>query len=312
MARLIIPADFASQRTLLTNIVSQNNELGTSSPLTAYLPQQNIVLADDVTAGNTAQTHETSRALLSKQSENFSQLRDNAFEIAWKHLTGMAQFLKKFYKGNTKELGNWGLPVIESGKIKYPAAFGERVTIFNAVVEKHRQLGAASPLQPYLDENKINLDADSNLVVQATKANANFIAAAAESENETQLRNNTWSPVLQHLRDIGGFLMEVFVNNPKALGKWGFVVDDSPQKSKLRTTKLKLGETRVIMSVTLGSTLTNTGKTDVHVYKGKTTKGTPFIIHAAEQLGMQKGFSTITVVNPSATETAILTVMVNR
>ena len=65
------------------------------------------------------------------------------------------------------------------------------------------------------------------------------------------------------------------------------------------------------MSIHLGSTLTNTGKPDLHVYKGKTTTGTPSIIHAGEQLGMQKGFSTITVVNPSLVETAVFTAMTN-
>jgi hypothetical protein len=36
--------------------------------------------------------------------------------------------------------------------------------------------------------------------------------------------------------------MKLYSNNLKALGNRGFVVDDSPQKPKLRTTKLKLGE----------------------------------------------------------------------
>lgn len=299
MARIIIPADFASQRTLLTNIIAQNNELGTSSPLTAYLPQQNIVLADDVTAGDTAQTHETNRAMLSKQSENFSELRDNGFELPWKHLTGIAQFLKQFNKGNIKELGNWGLPVMESGKIKYPPAFEKRVEIFNAVIAKHKELGADSPLTPYITENEIDVDADSSAVVQAAKNHAKFIAAAAESENETQLRNNAWNPVVQHLRSIGGFLIELYVNNPKALGKWGFVVDDSPQKPKLRTTKLKLGGKITNKSVVIGSVVTNTGDGDLHLYKGSSITGTPVILHKGEQFGIQKGWSSITVVNPS-------------
>ncbi len=105
--------------------------------------------------------------------------------------------------------------------------------------------------------------------------------------------------------------MKLFSNNPKALGNWGFVVDDSSQKPKLRTTKLKLGEQITIMSIKLGTTLTNIGKTDLHLYKGKTTSGNPLIIHTGEQAGMQKGFSTITVINPSMLETGAFTATVN-
>ena len=121
MARLIIPEDFPGQLTLLSNIVAQNNAVTKQNPLTAFLAQQNINLDDDAAAGNNAQTHETSRALFTKQSENFRQLRDNLFKNCWQHITGSAQFLKSFYKNNTKQLGNWGLSITESGKITYPA-----------------------------------------------------------------------------------------------------------------------------------------------------------------------------------------------
>ena len=111
MARLIIPEDFTSQLTLLSNINQQNTTLGADSPLTAFLTQQNIVLADDMGAGDVAQTHEINRALFSRQSENYRQLRDNQFQTPWQHVTGSAQFLKSFYKGNTKQLGNWGFTI---------------------------------------------------------------------------------------------------------------------------------------------------------------------------------------------------------
>ena len=43
---------------------------------------------------------------------------------------------------------------------------------------------------------------------------------------------------------------------------------------------------------------------DIHVYKGKTTTGMPVIVHPGEVLGMTKGYSVITVVNPSSLVTA--------
>ena len=63
MARIVFPEDFTSQLTLLSNIVAQNNSITKGNPITAFLAQQGIVLDDDVTAGNNAQTHETNRLL---------------------------------------------------------------------------------------------------------------------------------------------------------------------------------------------------------------------------------------------------------
>jgi len=195
MARLIIPDDFNSQYTLLTNIVAQNDSLGTASPLTAFLTQQNIVLADDVTAGNNAQTHETSRALLSKQSENYRQLRDNSFATPWSHVTGSAQFLKQFYKGNTKEIGNWGYTITDTGKINYAPTFLDRVMLFSNFLQKQNSYAeGTSPLQPYLTQQQINLETDAGFVEQAVSNNTSFTTAAQQSENETQLRNSFGNP----------------------------------------------------------------------------------------------------------------------
>ena len=272
MPRLMIPDDFISQFMLLQNIVSQNSSLGTASPLTAFLAQQQIVLDDDVTAGAAAQTHDASRALLSKQSENFRQLRDNYFKTPWAHLTGSAQFLKQFYKGNTKELGNWGFTITDSGKINYPPAFIDRLMVFQAFNDKNQSYAEGeSPLQPYLTQQQINLTTDAGFAGQAATNYTSFNTAAQQSENETELRNQLWLPVLAHIKTIGGFLMKLYTNNPKALGAWGFVVDDSTQKPKLRTTKLKLGEQITSKSVVLGSTITNIGEGDLHLYKGSST-----------------------------------------
>ena len=112
--------------------------------------------------------------------------------------------------------------------------------------------------------------------------------------------------------NIGSFLMKLYKGNEKALGSWGFVVDNSRQKPKLRTTKLKLSEQKTVNGVLIGSTLTNTGLGDLHLYKGKSTSGTPVIIHMGEKFGITKGYSSITVVNPSMTITGVFTVLVSR
>jgi hypothetical protein len=312
MARLIIPEDFTSQLTLLTNIVTQNNSGLKSNPLTAFLTQQGIVLNDDVAAGNNAQMHETNRLLFSKQSENFRQLRDNNFDAPWKHITGAVQFLKSFYKGNTKQLGDWGITITDSGKVNYPPAFTDRVTIFNNFKTKNDSYtNGDSPLSAYLAQHNIDLAKDATFVQTATDNDAGFTAASQQSENETELRNQLWDPVLQHIKDIGNFLMKLYSGNEKALGAWGFVVDNSPKKPALRTTRLKLGEQITNKSVVIGSVVTNTGDGDLHLYKGSSTKDTPIILHKGEQFGIQKGWSTITVVNPSNLIEGKFTVMVS-
>ena len=313
MARLLIPENFASELTLLTSIVAQNTALGANSPITSFLTQNGIVLATDVAAGTAAQTHETSRALLSKQSENYRQLRDNAFKTPWQIVTGSAQFLKQFYKNNMKELGNWGFTITDGGKINYPPAFIDRVAVFTAFAQKVASFTpATNPLKPYFVQQSIDMTKAATLVQQATTANTSFANAANQSENETELRNQLWNPVLLHIKTIAGFLMKLYSNNPKALGNWGFVVDDSPQKPKLRTTRLKLGEQITVNAVLIGSTFTNVGSGDLHLYKGKSTAGNPNIIHTGEQFGIVKGYSSITVVNPSTIVEGKFTVLVAR
>jgi hypothetical protein len=312
MARLIIPDDFTSQLTLLTNIAAQNTALGANSPVTAFLTQQGIDLTADAAAGVTAETHETNRALFSKQSENYRQLRDNYFKTPWQVLTGSVQFLKQFYKGNTKQLGNWGITITDSGKIIYPPAFTDKVAVFTAFAQKvHTYTPTTNPLAPYFLQQNIDITNVAAQVQQAATNNASFASAAQQSENETELRNHLWLPVVEHIKTIGNFLMKLYANNPKALGAWGFVVDDSPRKPSLRTTKLKLGEQITNNSVVIGSTFTNVGEGDLHLYKGKTTTGTPVIIRKGEQYGIMKGYSSITVVNPSTLIEGKFTVMVS-
>ena len=171
---------------------------------------------------------------------------------------------------------------------------------------------ATNPLKPYFVQQNIDITKAVTLVQQAKDSNASFATAASQSENETELRNQLWLPVLGHIKDIANFLMKLYSNNPKALGNWGFVVDDSPQKPKLRTTKLKFGEQITMNAVLIGSTFTNIGTGDLHLYKGKSTAGTPIIVHAGEQFGIVKGLSIITVVNPSSITEVKFTVITSK
>ena len=142
-------------------------------------------------------------------------------------------------------------------------------------------------------------------VSKANDYNTDGIQAAKDAEEAFQKRNNLWEDVNQHVHDIGEFLMNLYKGNSKKLGEYGYVVDDSPQKPKDRTSKIKLGDKITLTGTVIGSTLKNTGTVSIHIYKGKTTTGTPIILRSGEMWGVPKGFSTITVVNPDLLTEAV-------
>jgi len=53
----------------------------------------------------------------------------------------------------------------------------------------------------------------------------------------------------------------------------------------------------------LSEKVTNIGPVEIHIYKGKTTTGTPTIVPPNGQMAMAKAFISITAVNPSILQT---------
>ena len=299
MGRIIYPEVFTDQRTLLADILAKHTADGVGSVLTPLLTQKGINLTTDTTAGNNAAIQEATRASQSRQAENLRQVRDQIWDIVQKHIRGCFQFLKAFYKPNVNALGDWGA-TINGNRIAYPAKIADWVILLANLKTKHDSFPVGtSPLLAYLTEKAIVLATD---VTNLNTANTNDINAGhadEASENARQQRDIIWDPVMVHIKDIGDFLMNLYNTAEKKCGAWGFTVDDSPRVPKTRITNLQIGAAKTISSVTIGGTFSNLGGGDLHVYKGKTTSGTPIIVHAGEQLGMTKGFSTITVANPS-------------
>src|SRR5262245_52758589 len=108
MARLRIPETFAAQVTLLGLINTKHVPDGASSVLTAFLAQQGITLATDITTGTSATTAEASRSLSSRQAENYYQLRDIQFNPVFGHTRKGFQYLKSYFTPNVNILGDWG------------------------------------------------------------------------------------------------------------------------------------------------------------------------------------------------------------
>ena len=310
MARIILPEDFISQKTLLENIKAKDTADGAGSFLKAYLTQKGIVLTTLVNTAVQAKTLDDSRLVLFKQSTNYTQLRDITFAPILEHLKGEVQFLKVLYKPNTNALGDWNIQVVNNSKIQYPSNFDELSATANSFFAKHLSYAAGtSPLQPYITKNNINVANDKAAVATAQTYAANAIISIKSSENATQQRDILWQPVVAILHGIADYLMNLYASNSKGLGDWGFVVDNSVAKPKSVTTKLKLAEKITLKGVLIGSVLTNTGTADIHIYKGSSTTGNPVIIHAGESYGIAKGYNTITISNPSELETAQLTTL---
>jgi hypothetical protein len=302
MSRLLVPEVFTQEITLLNNINDKDIADGSGSVLIPYKTAQGIDLPADVLVGDDAVTHDNNRLLFSKNAENFRQIRDNKFEPVTQRLKGGGQFLKALYKPNYKAVAAFGFNIDKGGKIDYPTDFAAKNKLFNDYKTKSDSFiaPAVSPLQIYLDETGVTLAADKITADAADASNTNFLAQQKDSENETQLRNKIFAPVLIHINGIGEFLKKLYPTNTKKLGKWGFVVVDAKQKPVERTIKLKLSDKKTVHGITIGGVAKNIGAGDLHYYKGKTTTGTPTIVHAGESFGVVKGYSVITFVNPSS------------
>ncbi|MCG3165270.1 MAG: hypothetical protein POELPBGB_01032 [Bacteroidia bacterium] len=313
MARLILPEDFLSQKLLFNNVKAKADTATGAAVIGAFLAAQGIDLVADNTAKDSATAFDQTRSEKSKQAENFTQKRDLKFDPVFGHLRDYAQFLKKFYKPVTSELGNWGLPVTATGRINYPTEFGLRTEIMEAFSVKYASVPAASnPLNPYLALHNYSITDDMVAVTDARGFHEQAKQLAKDAEDATEDRNNVWLPVVEHVRSIGGFLMGLYNNNPKELGNWGFVVDDSPRAPKQVVSKVKLSSQLKVPSLIIGGTLKNIGTVAIHIYKGASVSGSPVIVPPGEMYGIAKGYSVITVVNPSTTTTAVFSALRSR
>ena len=303
MARINYPKRFFDQQLLFEKTRDKHVADGSASPLTAFLAAEGISLTADALAYDAARTAHIASLQYEKDMEKFRRDRDDELDPVFKRLKGEVQFLKGFYKSNPAVLGDWGITVNEN-RIEYPADFLNRVDVWNNFYTHHADLGDDSPLTPYLTRQGIDIDDDNNKVTASLALHNQFLTAAGNREIETQNRNNEWLPVMEHVRAIGDFLKKLFKNKEQKLGDWGYTVDDSRQTGKERTSTLLLGQSITINAAKIGSVLTNIGTIDIEIYKGKEPVGAYTMVPAGGLFGIQKGFSTITVKNPSLLETA--------
>jgi hypothetical protein len=308
MARLIIPEDFTSQRKLLEAVYAEHTKQLSDSMIGAYIVQNNIDLDSYLTKSLSAQVLDDTQILLVKQSTNYTQLRNLFFDPVISNLKSEVQFLKSMNKSNTKHLGEWGITVIGDSKISYPTNFVDMAKVANLFFDKHLSFTTnTSLLYAFVTKNNIDVQADKDFVMGSIDNNDKSVQASKDSENATEQRNLLWLPVMDKIRGIGGFLMKLYPNNPRALGAWGFTIADTGTKAKQVITRIKLSDKTTLKGVVIGGTLKNIGSDDVHIYKGSSTAGNPIILTPGLSIGITKGFNTVTITNPSDSTEAKIT-----
>ena len=303
MPHLHYPTDFTGREALLATIKEKVDADGVHGELVTMLASKGIDLDKDMVACNDAINNHKLFLAAEKRSQKLCQQRNTLMKPIMKHLRGCNQFLKNLFSPNTKSLGDWGTTITNNGKIIYPSGAEKRVSLLLLLKTKHESYTTPlSPLLTYLSENAINLETDANNGAIALLRQASFVAANNIAINYRQIRDKQMAKVLEDTREIGSFLMKLYASTTKALGDYGFEVVDTVEVAKERTIKIAFGGIKLQLKVKTGSTISNTGKTDLNIYKGKLIAGIPFLLKAGTSMIASKGYSIFSVLNLSMSE----------
>ena len=220
--------------------------------------------------------------------------------------------LKGFYLKNPKALGDYGITVVGK-RIVYPVTRAEICTAIAFLINYSNGLpvGTSPITSAFLTENNIDIVANLAAIPVIMGLDTQFSTAQGQSQKARQSRDNTMNPVISDMRGTGGFLVKQFPKTPKTCGDWGYVIDISPKGSKLLTMKFKPGETKIIYTAVAGSIIQITGAAPLTITKGKLGTGTPIILKQSDTWQVAKGYTTMTVSNPSLTLNGALTYMSN-
>ena len=312
MARINYPEDFTAQTALLSKIAKQNAALGTKSPLIVYCREHDLNFAELAGLAEPATEQNNQHLAIDKSSENNTQQRNNKFGPAWKNLTLEVQFLKHFYKGSERKLGDWSITVDGTGKIVYPPDFAARAQLVQDFLRKHNSYPPGeSPLQLFIDEHDIDVAKDGEATAAAIGFNNDKDEQEAAAKMATQQRNTIWQPALDAIHAFGAFLMGLYAEDSRKMGAWGYDVVEEAAGETVRTTKLKPAAEKTNSSVAIGSVFTNTGKTDLLLDKGDEITDAAVTLKPGEEMGMIKGYSIITVRNLSTLANGEFTVGVS-
>ena len=313
MARINFNTAFAAVSKLFKTAKKKHTDDGPASVLVRYLNENSIDLNDDETAMTAAAAADKSFNSSEKLMEEKRELRDKLFDPAFGDHKKCVQFLKKFYRAAPHKLGDWTVTVDGDGRISYPPDFtGQAQAVLDFIDHFDTTPSDAAILQPFLDENEIDLAANKTATENAQTAHDDFQTAERDKEQFRAGRDLLTAPVTEHLRGIGQFLITNFASNPKKAGQWGYVVDDSPQADRTRDVVVTEQSSKVLQQLAVGKIVANIGQLSAKIFKGKTASGTPIVLDAGQKFTVTRGFGTITVVNESNTGKVTIEATFNR
>ncbi len=312
MSQINFPTAISSQVELFENWTTHHGLLGVNSPLNAKIADDGIDLVKLTTQKNAAVTNEGFRLVYEDKAHTARQAYNSHIVFVTDFEKKFAQFLKRHYSKNPLQCTDWGYDMTVGGKFNHPKDYDGIKGLLKKIDDKHKALAAKSPLLAFLAVNPEYVYADILKHSADAQTNVNDINDADKKVGEyATLRDEAIVFINNINKEIGNYLMSIYVGKAKLVRNFGYDVSDAGAKIIERSLKILPTEEKHAVGVVKGSAFVNTGKCDLHIYKGKSTKGSPNIVKPNEELGMNKGFSVITIVNPSSLITGTYKVTVS-
>jgi hypothetical protein len=121
------------------------------------------------------------------------------------------------------------MAVRTTGRIVIPTNAAELLNLAKKIYEKHVADGADSPLNAMQD---FNWAVDGPKVAPCQQNNADAEVAAKKAEQLYRQRDQDLPIIKAIVQNSASVLKGIYAKNPKVLGDYGFVVDDSKQTKK--------------------------------------------------------------------------------
>ncbi|WP_293890623.1 hypothetical protein [Flavobacterium sp.] len=121
------------------------------------------------------------------------------------------------------------MPARTTGRIILPTNPGELLNLAQKIYDKHLADGANSPLNAMQDYNWAS---DGPKVAPCKRNNDDAEAAAKNAEKFYRQRDQDLPDIKQIVKNSAAILKSIYAKNPKVLGDYGLVVDDSPKVKK--------------------------------------------------------------------------------
>ena len=118
-----------------------------------------------------------------------------------------------------------------SGRVVVPTNPAELLALAAKIYAKHVADGAASPLKAMVD---YDWAADGPKIAPCLANHTDAEAAAKKAEEAYRQRDVDLPAIKAIVKNSAGLLKKINAKNPKKLGDYGFVVDDTVQVKKAK------------------------------------------------------------------------------